>query len=332
MGIERNEGPSRELRNEATREQLAATRIAFYLELLKTSDLTAKDYARSIGTEKNLSKKEIKSIQADTRTALVDLYFIREQELDPEAFEEQWGERTQEFKSMLDGISPQLQQSSEELLIHAPNLNSFERARISLRARKRLKQLPEDQKTQLLSIVGYTDPKERARILKKIGFSGILTGVATIPYTIGIAGAIVLEKAHPLVQLDDISNRSTQLTIALSYLLSYSAAFVNSQTNLMLLRDPNINTCPNIFATSLYFMLKKLVPESELLSDLGVRAGTFVPGLIQEPAVISSLFIPVLGPQAVLARNIAGGILNLGQAGINEVWLKKKGTKIRRKL
>lgn len=327
MGIEQRKNPSIEPRKESTRAQLAAAQISFYLDLLITSDLTARDYVHSIDAVKNLSKKEIKETQADTKTALVDLYFIREQGLDPKAFKERWGERAVDVENLLDSISPELHLHREEFLSQASNLNSFERARISLKARRRLKQLSEDQKTQLLSIVGYSDSKERARVLNKIGFSGILTGIATIPYTVGIAGAIALEKTHPLVQLGSISNRSTQLTIALSYLLSYSAAFVNSQTNLRLLRDTNINTSPNIFATGLYFMLKKLVPESELMADLGVRVGTFVPGIIQEPAVISSLFVPILGPQAVLARNIAGGVLNLGQAGINEVWLKRKGKK-----
>ncbi|MDO8340509.1 MAG: hypothetical protein Q7T59_00890, partial [Candidatus Woesebacteria bacterium] len=319
--------PFKEVHKEATTEQLTAARISFYLELLDISDLAAKNHVLVIRSDKNLDKKQKKKAQADTRGALIDLYFIREGKLDPKAFEDYWGESANEIGHMLDDIFPQLQQSSEDHNKRAPSLDSIDRIRISLKARKQLKNLPEEQKSQLLSLVGYTDPKERAKVLKKIGFSGLLTGISTIPYTLGIAGAIALEKTNPIIHLDDISNRSTQIAIALSYLLSYSTTFAVNQTNIRLLRDPNINTCPNIFSTSLYFLLKKLMPEKELMADLGVTVGTFTPSLIQEPAVISSLFIPVLGPQVVLARNIAGGILNLGQAGINEIWLKRKGKK-----
>ncbi len=227
--------------------------------------------------------------------------------------------------NLFDTVNPKLQEHKELRLASASKISNLERVRTAIKARKKLKQLSDNQRTILLSIAGYSEQTEGKKIAKKISKSGVYMAIAGIPYTLGTIGAIALEKARPLVQLGNISNRSTQLTIALSYLLSYSAAYVNSQTNLRLLRDTNINTCPNIFATGLYFMLKKLVPESELMADLGVRLGTFAPGIIQEPAVISSLFIPILGPQAVLARNVAGAVLNAGQAGINEVWLKRKG-------
>lgn len=310
---------------EASREQLSTARISFYLDLFDISNLTAKDYVRSINAENKLDKKEVREMRIETRTALVDLYFIRDQGLDPKPFEELWGDKAEEYSALLDGIYPQLQQRNDEIIQRASSLSTFDRMKISLKARKKLKQLSENQKAQLLSVVGYAESEERGRILKKLGISGVLTGIYALPYTVGIAGAIALEKANPLIHLEDLSSRSTQITIALSYLMSYSAAFVNSQTNIRLLKDQNINTCPNIFATGLYFLLRKLVPEKELIADLGVRAGTFAPGLVQEPAVIASLFVPILGPQAVLARNIAGGVLNLGQAGINEIWLKRKG-------
>ncbi|OGK31379.1 hypothetical protein A3F29_01465 [Candidatus Roizmanbacteria bacterium RIFCSPHIGHO2_12_FULL_33_9] len=327
MEIEPNGGQRSEIGKEATKEQLTASRIAFYMDLLEISGSAAQDFARSKGDTENLDKKSVKQLIRETRTALVDLYFIREQGLDTDAFDVQWGERATDFKGILEGINPELDQRSEELNQKAPNINSFERAKILLKARKKLQKMSESQKAQLLSIVGYADSEESASVAKKIGVSGVLTSLYAYPYIVGIAGAIALEKANPLIHLEDISSRSTQLTIALSYLLSYSAAFVNSQSNIRLLRDPNINTCPNIFATGLYFILKKIVPEKELVADLGVRAGTFAPGLIQEPFAISSLFIPALGPGAVFARNIAGGLLNLGQAGINEIWLKRKGIK-----
>lgn len=325
MEIEQRRGLSESPKKESASAQLAAAHIAFLLDLLKVSDATAKDFATSQGLEKGLNKKAVKRVHTDTRTALVDLYFIKEQGLDPQVFEKRLGEQAVVVTDLFNTIVSQMQERKDEYLRTASDLSRLDRVRIAIKARKKLKELSEDQRTNLLSVAGYAEQRESTRITKKIATSGILTGVAAIPYTVGTIGAIALEKAHPFVQLAGIYDGKTQVAIALSYLISYSAAYVTSQTNVRLLKDPKINTCPNIFATGLYFMLKKLVPESELMADLGVRVGTFAPGIIQEPAVIASLFVPILGPQAVLARNIAGGVLNLGQAGINEVWLKRKG-------
>lgn len=297
---------------EATPEQAAAAHVGFYLTLHKRLGREAKEYANGVAKEKGLNKKERRNLKKNVTTALLDLYAIKDNSLSMEPFEQKWGNESQKLSDLLEPHKTILEETKSAYEAAAPTYSPAKRIAVAANAARVLRGLEGEQKERLFELAGYSEDEGWSMTKKIARAGGWSLGLGTASVGI-VAGTGVVEKMTHFGGLSDISDTKTQVLLGLSYGLHYSAAILNGHVNHSLLKDQEINNAPNVFATSLYFLLKKFVPENKAAHYAGVQAGTIGPIAWQEIGFLSSLAIPGAA-EIVFARNAAGVAINASQA------------------
>lgn len=311
--------PSKENENESkkpTEAQRATSQIAFFLDV----QTTARTLAKAELQAEKLSVRKRRKRTKEMVTALTDLYVIRSHKFPIEPFIKKWGEEDATyFEKKLDTITPQLDEQQQRRTEAASELTRWDRTKIATRAVRKLNKLPPEQKEALLQMAGFTK-EEANKIAKKMGTSGVLTLITGSVANVWVGGSVVHEAFNHSAEVGTITDPKVFAATVISYAAHYGPIAINAYTNYRLLKSNHINTCPNILATGLYYLLPKMFPEKKRRAEIiGTAGGTVSWALWQELFTASALFTPG-GAELVQARNYAGGVFNMSEAGVNTIW------------
>lgn len=297
--------------------QKATARVANYLEFLKIIDIGAEYYLakKKLDPQFNdpsFGKKDIKLI-------LEDLYFASSESNKIDRLKEDWGDEFYRFDDALSSIRPKLQKTGETIFKSANKLNTIDRLKITIKAALAMtNNLSGEQQARIISLMGYTQ-EELTDTAKKIGVSAGLTASTGIAAWVFVSSAALFGGSHPFVE----QYPQKDLIVASSYIGHYLSAVVKSYQNMRMLKDQDIETSPDILATSIFLLSKKLLPDKIRLRDLTTLAAGVFPAVFTE-IYSASLLNPDFGPSTVISKNIAGTIFNSAMAGAVKWWINKK--------
>lgn len=315
-------GHEQEQPKEPTEAQVLTAKIDGFLTVAKTAKKAAKVYINSEG----ITGKEKKFIRREITDGFTELYFIREQGLPEELFEEKWGDKASISQELVDKETLLLREKIAQQKEDAGKLNAFKRTKRMIKASQRLISLTKEQRQSLFEITGYTKEESKSINIKLIkSFVGSLTTGVGLS-NISIAAVTAHETVNPSLDYGLITDPKMAIALGLSYIAQYSSSGLASYTHRRLLEQPAINNCPNALATGLYFLVDKLNPGSQKATRRAVTIGTVFPGTLQEPFVLpTALGLPFAG----IVRNTGATLANLTVAGGNVIY--EIGTNVRNK-
>jgi hypothetical protein len=239
--------------------------------------------------------------------AFNDLYTMRGDPEKKEIFRAQWGQEGEAFEQIFDGASDQFSTIQQESAEKAIMLPPEKRARVGVSAAYYLSKYgTKEQTVEALKYLGYSKDT-----LKKVAASFALTVATSIPPPTVMTAAAAWGAEHPL--LTGLATTNKVLAVISSYALSYGAAYINARANISALRDPKIETSPNVFATIAYFILRKVVPEYEKLQDRGTIEGSIAPTVFGDLTSIGTLLLPN-GATITASKNVANALIQLATA------------------
>ena len=306
-----------------TQSQLATANALFYLHTIDTFSTIATQYAKRKEGSQRDSFGTTNDLVSRIRAGLEDLYVIKQQG-DREAltqFHMQWGNEAYLLDSLLTSHVEPLAERRESILSEVVSNSRVSQLRAIYGLARRIPSLTEDQQVHLFELLGY-DRDRAIDITKKIGVS-VLMGSAITAIGYPLSGTTALLGGHESF-LQSLSPEDIHAAVLASYLAHYGARFLASQQHKRLLTNENIETSPNILATCLFFLTRRMYSDNKVLQDIAIRFGTMISILPQEFALIPSLATK-FGPSAVVARNISETALNCLIIVADEIWLRTRG-------
>lgn len=309
---------AKEIVKEPSSAQMTIANLQFYLYLRKTIDKASKTYAERKRFERRGIWDDAESLSTRIGVGIEDLYFTSNKNpKELENFNKQWGEEADLVKSLLSQIEPKLQKKRIKFSANATSLNFLQRRLVMGEAIRKLSTFTVEQQTRVFEQIGY-NRDEAIDIAKKIGIS-MLAGSAATAVAYSLVGATsTLGFTEPFLR--NSTNINTALSVMSSYMMHYGTLGVTSEMNNQLLEQNG--SSPNIQATIVYYILKKMYPDSKKLQEAGVSLATFTPVLLQEIGFLPALFTP-LGPSVVTLRNISGAVYNSALILADKTWLRR---------
>jgi hypothetical protein len=306
----------------ASLEQTSAASVAFYLQLSDILNQNAKQYAewkikKLDPTER--TEDSLQDIQQRAQFVMERLYLAKDEE-GKEEFLEDWGDNEDALVSIVRNLAPDLDKMNEDLLQHAPELSKFDRLRITLNATKHLVSLPSEGRIYMLEQAGYT-PEELKKIGKRLIASTGLTVATGVVGVSAVAVASEMAATHPY--LNDISDPTTQLAVAGSFVLEHAVSIGASYQYLKLTKNERIQVSPSVYETYAYLLLKKILPDHPKIRDAASMFAYFIPMLPQDAFFISAAAAGDIGASVTtsqyIANTVVAGLSLIGAA----VWNKR---------
>ncbi len=298
---------------EPTEAQSLTAKIDSFLTVANTAKKAAKEYAHSLG----IKGKEKKKLVKETSERFTDLYFIRQQGLPEEPFNEKWGDKATIYQELVDLKNPELHEKNVQSEQDAWKLTTAKQTAIVTKASRRLLGLTKEQRQSLFEITGYTEDEGRYVNVKLFkAFLGSMTTGAGLS-NFSIVAVTANEAINPSLDYGFITDPKMAIALGISYVAQYSSMGIVSYTHRRLLEHQTINNCPNVLAAGLYFLVNKLNPSNEKAPRRAVAVGTMLPSGFQELGVFpAALALPVTG----IVRNTGSTISNLALAGGNVIY------------
>lgn len=294
--------------------QRRTANVLFYCEFLDVLKKVGKDRARNKKDRLNLIRK------------LHALHFAGGVENGD--YYEQWGDEAERTYEIYQYEIAELSESLKEKYFADPKkYGVFERVRIAVKVGRKLasREVLAEQKETLLNLSGYSK-KDAVALAKKLGVSGLLsTSLGAVYWAFGGA-AFAKGFSEPVFH--DLDQTETAAILAGAYLANYGSSFINSIQNVRLLRNKNIENSPNLWSTTTFLILNKLLSKKERregIRDLTTALLTTGLPVYLEPGAAALAVSSEKGFSAVVLRHLAVGTVNLIQAGGDEVALKVWG-------
>lgn len=311
---------SEQSRPELTEVEIDPRRAALNAELYCfLLDKTAQEAERYAGRRIRESSEKYAETYRRSRIGIEDSYFLLTHQ---EKILDSYGEEGESFKQIAREIVHEADDRRRQLELAGSDKSSGQRILLALRLQVKQRRMSEQQRSRLYRATGYSN-EESQLISRRIGKSLALTAITGAIFTPATAAVVAYGKSHPFLG-ESLTSTENLLALGTSYALHYGAVYKNGISNHDLLREEKIGTSPNVYATSMYYLLKKLAPEHKRLQDLAIAAGSIAPTAVPEALIfLPTLFSATTGPSIVVGRNIFGAGLNLAQTKINDAWRNK---------
>lgn len=316
----RQPGPEQQ-KEVPTSEQTAVADALFYCKFLDLMDNAARQYGlwkiskSHSGTRCN-DQEESKS---KAKTALEDLYEAGEDKDKIMSFKKAWGDETEEFQSILIRISPKIREENEKIHGQAYKFGVKAKLNAAVTTTRKMIHLSNNERLALLQQIGYTK-EEAVDICKKIAISSGLSAAEAAVFFGGTFAAAGYAATHPFYS--EMNNTAAYLVPA-SYALKYMTATINSYMNMPLLREKSIKTSPNVFSTSMYYLLNKFFKDDSKVRSLFSTAVTLIEPAVQDIFWTPTFAVPGIGASVNTARCAASTGINLLESGAKELFLRK---------
>lgn len=292
--------------------QKAAVNANLYCFLLDTISEHANRYATQRVVE---SPERFIEAYERSRIGIEDIYFSLKLQQQIPGF---YGEEAESFRKIASGLVVKITKRQNALEQNSNNITMSHRLLLAAKLQLRQRQMSAQQRVRLYEAIGYSQT-EAALITKSLVKSLALSTATGLLFTAVTGTVVASSKIHPFLG-SDVYSPENMLALGVSYVMHYGAAIKNASTNVELLRNEAVGTSPNIYATSLYFLLKKLAPEHESFQKAAIIAGSLAPTAVPEAIFLPVLFASPAGPSIVVGRNVLGSGLNLLQTKTNTFW------------
>lgn len=240
----------------------------------------------------------------------------------------QWGGQSQEVYGIYENeVYEEAESLKEKYFADPKKYGVLSRIKIAVKVGRKLasREVLAEQKETLLNLSGYSK-RDAVALVKKLGVSGVLGTSLGVVYWVSSGAAFAKGFSQPIFH--DLDQTETAVILSGAYLANYGSSIINSIQNVRLLRNKNIENSPNLWATTTFLILNKLLSKKERregIRDITTTLLTTGLPIYKEPAAAALAMSSEKGFSAVVLSHMAVGAVNLLQAAGDEVALKVLG-------
>lgn len=292
-----------------------------YFKLHELFSKTATEYRLMYNKEERADYSQEVSIDKKTvEAALAELYFLGEDTEELSEYNLNWGESAASMRQLLSVLQEKIAALKNSVYEETANYNSLQKLWAGQLITRRFYRLTPEQKKQFLEVSGYSS--NSTEIMHSLESSFKLQVATTIPavgisYTAALAGGLTSV-------INEIPDELKGYVTPVSVVGVYTAIFVAATQYTRMLKNENIQACPNLPQTFLYYLSKRVFPDDEqmqtYMATLGMPLQSALADLIWSTASTAHESIN----SAFVAKNIANIAIFLTSAVVAYLYSKNK--------